>query len=308
MRKNPVGRRFFLTDFSGKIPLPSSSMNEHQQAHYHTIEAAIRFLEKNFQRQPALEKVAESVHLSPFHFQRLFTEWAGISPGRFLQFLTADFLKARLRHQPDRFDAAAARLSGPARVPELFTTLEAVTPAEYKSAGHGLVIRYGLHDTPFGTALLGATGRGICWLSFLITDADPQPEVERMKTFWSHSVFQHEQFQTHALIAQIFHGSPTHPLHVLVKGTNFQVKVWQALLQLPFGAVTTYQQLAEAINNPRALQAVGSAVGSNHVAYLIPCHRVIRKDGHLGEYRWQSARKKCIVGWELATRETFPEK
>jgi AraC family transcriptional regulator of adaptative response/methylated-DNA-[protein]-cysteine methyltransferase len=279
-------------------------MTEQEQLNYKRVAQAIRYLELHFQRQPTLEEIAEAAAVSPFHFQRIFTEWAGISPKRFLQFLTVDFLKARLRQSPDLFEAAeAAGLSGPPRVHELFTTLEAVTATEYKRAGQGLLIRYGFHETPFGQALLGATDRGICWLSFLPTDAEPKLELEKMKLFWNRSLFHADDAFTGELVEQVFQAHERQPLHVLVKGTNFQVKVWQALLQLPFGDVTTYQQIAEKIEQPRALQAVGSAVGANHIAYLIPCHRVIRKDGQLGEYRWESARKKCIIGWELAKAE-----
>jgi AraC family transcriptional regulator of adaptative response/methylated-DNA-[protein]-cysteine methyltransferase len=281
----------------------ATATTEQQALNYRRIEAAIRYLEQNFAHQPALEEIAEAVHVSPFHFQRMFTEWAGISAKRFLQFLTVDFLKERLRHTASLADAAAqAGLSSPARVSELFIALEAVTPAEYLRSGLGMPLQYGFGDTPFGRALLGVTGRGICWLSFLSTDADQRNELEKMKRFWNGAVFQEDTAAAETLLSRIFGGTGTQPLHVWVKGTNFQVKVWQALLNLPFGDVTTYQHIAQGMANPRALQAVGSAVGANHIAYLIPCHRVIRKGGRWGDYRWTSARKKCIVGWEMAQR------
>jgi AraC family transcriptional regulator of adaptative response/methylated-DNA-[protein]-cysteine methyltransferase len=269
---------------------------------YQRIEQAIRYLEENFQRQPELDEVAEKVHLSPFHFQRLFTEWAGISPKRFLQFLTVDFLKDRLSKTKNLIDAAdAAGLSSQSRVYDLFTTLEAVTPQEYKQQGQGIRIYYGFHTTPFGLALIGVTDRGICWLSFLQNDEEPRVALEDMKTHWNNSIFNENSEVTQKFIDQIF--NQVHlkqPLHVFVKGTNFQIKVWEALLKIPMGYVTTYQNIASKIKSPKAMQAVGSAVGSNHVAYLIPCHRVIRKDGILGEYRWEAARKKSIIGWEMA--------
>lgn len=269
---------------------------------YQRIEQAIKFLEENFQRQPELDEVAEKVHLSPFHFQRIFTEWAGISPKRFLQFLTVDYLKKKLLQSKNLIDAAdAAGLSSQSRVYDLFTTLEAVTPQEYKLKGSGIRIEYGFHETPFGTCLLGVTERGICWLSFVNVDDDPRHELESMKEHWHNSVFHQDQALTGEFVQRIFGPLQSHEkLHVLVKGTNFQVKVWEALLRLPMGAVTTYQGIAEQIQNPKAMQAVGSAVGSNHIAYLIPCHRVIRKDGILGEYRWSASRKKSIIGWEMA--------
>lgn len=270
---------------------------------YHRIEQAIKFLEENFKRQPELDEVAEKVHLSSFHFQRIFTEWAGISPKRFLQFLTVDFLKEKLNETKNLIDAAeSAGLSSQSRVYDLFTTLEAVTPQEYKLKGSGIRIEYGFHQTPFGHCLIGVTDRGICWLSFISSEENPKEELEKMKAHWHNSVFHQNQELTAASVHQIFETqrSANEKLHVFVKGTNFQVKVWEALLRLPMGTVTTYQGIAQQIHNPKAMQAVGSAVGSNHIAYLIPCHRVIRKDGILGEYRWESARKKSIIGWEMA--------
>lgn len=271
---------------------------------YERIERAIQYLEQNFQRQPELEEVAEKVHLSPFHFQRLFTDWAGISPKRFLQYLTVDFLKTKLQDTRSIMEAAEiAGLSSQSRVYDLFTTLEAVTPDEYKKSGAGIGIEYGFHQTPFGLALIGITERGICWLSFIGSGDEPKYALEEMKNHWHNSVF-HENFSATSEVAtRIFTSAPDKKLHLFVKGTNFQVKVWEALLRIPQGEVTTYQQVAQSIANPKALQAVGSAVGSNHIAYLIPCHRVIRKDGVLGEYRWSSARKKTIIGWEMARAE-----
>lgn len=271
---------------------------------YRRIEQAMRYLEQNVNRQPELDEVADSVHLSPFHFQRLFTDWVGISPKRFLQFLTVDFLKGKLQETRNLVEAAeAAGLSSQSRVYDLFTTLEAVTPQEYKLSGSGLVVEYGFHETPFGTALVGVTERGVCWLSFLPDGGTPAHELEAMKEHWHQSIFRQHQARTAAVIDNVFGARDLvsgKKLHLFVKGTNFQVKVWEALLRLPLGAVTTYQGIAEQIHNPKAMQAVGSAVGSNHIAYLIPCHRVIRKDGILGEYRWEAMRKKSIIGWEMA--------
>jgi len=275
---------------------------EQNEINYQRIEEAIKYLEQNFQRQPELNEVAEHVHVSAFHFQRLFTEWAGISPKRFLQYLTVGFLKDKLQHSKNLEEVAdAAGLSSQSRVYDLFTTLEAVTPQEYKLKGSGIRIDYGFHDTNFGQCLIGVTERGICWLSFLQTDEDSVHALNAMKEHWHNSIFHQNQELTSVYIRQVFQpNAQDKRLHVFVKGTNFQVKVWEALLKIPVGDVTTYQQIAKAIQNPNALQAVGSAVGSNHIAYLIPCHRVIRKDGILGEYRWSSSRKKSIIGWEMA--------
>lgn len=276
---------------------------------YNRIEKAIQYLEENFQRQPDLDEVAEKVHISPFHFQRIFTEWAGISPKRFLQFLTVDFLKTKLAESKNLVEAAdAAGLSSQSRVYDLFTTLEAVTPQEYKERGSGIHVEYGIHETPFGSCLIGVTERGICWLSFITTDEDPGIELEKMKEHWHNSVFHQNQNLTLTFVHSIFNRKDTEAprkLHLFVKGTNFQIKVWEALLRIPMGDVTTYQGIAQQIQSPKAMQAVGSAVGSNHIAYLIPCHRVIRKDGILGEYRWSSTRKKSIIGWEMAKASGF---
>ena len=271
---------------------------------YQRIEQAIKFLEENFQRQPELDEVAEKVHLSPFHFQRIFTDWAGLSPKRFLQFLTVDFLKGKLQETRNIVEAAeSAGLSSQSRVYDLFTTLEAVTPQEYKLRGTGIQIDYGFHETPFGSCLVGVTERGICWLSFVDMEEGPKAEMEKMKEHWHQSIFHQDQDVTSNFVNMVFNlkGAETQrKIHLFAKGTNFQIKVWEALLRLPMGSVTTYQNIAERIKNPKAMQAVGSAVGSNHIAYLIPCHRVIRKDGILGEYRWSAPRKKSIIGWEMA--------
>lgn len=276
-------------------------MKDTSHSDYYRIERAIRYLEENFKRQPELEEVAEQIHVSPFHFQRMFTEWAGISPIRFLQFLTTEFLKEKLAAYNIHEASELAGLSSQSRVYDLFTTLEAVTPQEYRLHGKGISICYGIHTTPFGLALIGVTERGICWLSFLSTD-DPKSAIEEMRTHWFNSTLIEDQSLTTAFVKQMFGAEHNgKKLHVFVKGTNFQVKVWEALLRLPPGHLTTYQNLAQQIDNPKAVQAVGSAVGANHIGYLIPCHRVIRKDGVLGEYRWNSARKKSMVGWELAS-------
>lgn len=269
---------------------------------YARIERAIQYLEQHFRRQPSLDEIADHVHLSPFHFQRMFSAWAGVTPKRFLQFLTIDFLKDKLASSRSILEVTeTAGLSSQSRVYDLFTTLEGVTPQEYKTRGHGIQVTYGIHDTPFGLALIGTTPRGICWLSFVPSDEDPCHAIESMKEHWHNAIFRSDESITGDLVNRIFHADKrtAGPLHLFVKGTTFQLKVWEALLRIPIGAVTTYQDVAEYIKQPKALQAVGSAVGANQIAYLIPCHRVIRKDGILGEYRWSPARKKSIIGWEF---------
>lgn len=272
---------------------------------YQRIAQAIRFLEENFQRQPSLDEIAEAVHLSPFHFQRLFSEWAGISPKRFLQYLTADFLKVRLAEAGSLTVAAQdAGLSAPSRLHDLFVTLEAVTPHEFRTGGAGVLIRYGVHPTPFGPALLAATERGVCGLHLLAPDEpDPTPALVAVRRAWPQAELIADQEWTAPLLAQAFTAPADKPLHLLVRGTNFQVKVWEALLRVPAGQLVSYQHVAQAIGQPKALQAVGSAVGANPVAVLIPCHRVIRKEGVLGEYRWGSTTKKALIGREMAQAE-----
>ncbi len=277
-------------------------MANQDEYNYQRIEKAIVYLEQNFLKQPSLLEVAEEASVSPYHFQRLFSEWAGISPKRFMQFLTVDYLKQRLKEAPNLMALANdAGLSGQARIYDLFTSLEAVTPQEYKQGGKGLQIDVGFHETPYGLALIGASSRGICWLSFITAPEQREVELNRLQTHWENSTLIQNEQRTQAFVDRIFDKhKANHKLHVLVKGTNFQVKVWEALLRIPPGSVSTYQQVAQAIHQPKALQAVGSAVGANHIAYLIPCHRVIRKDGILGEYRWEPIRKKCMIGMEMA--------
>ncbi len=281
------------------------------QINYVRIEEAIQYLERNYLSHPDLGEISERLHLSPFHFQRMFTEWAGVSPKRFTQFLTVRFLKEKLEESKNLVEAAElAGLSSQSRVYDLFTTLEGVTPQEYKQRGSGIRIGYGFHETPFGTALLGVTERGICWLSFLRADEEQRTALEQMKEHWHNSHLYHDEKLASDFMERIFYpDNSIRPgrLHVLVKGTNFQLKIWDALLRIPMGTVTSYQGIARSLSQPAAMQAVGSAVGANHIGYLIPCHRVIRKDGILGDYRWSATRKKCIIGWEFAKTAGEPK-
>ncbi|MBL7818794.1 MAG: methylated-DNA--[protein]-cysteine S-methyltransferase [Saprospiraceae bacterium] len=271
-----------------------------QNLNYQRIEQAIQFLTKNVTQQPDLDDVAKQVHLSPFHFQRIFTEWAGISPKKFLQFLTTEHLKAKLAETNNLLEAAhTVGLSSQSRVYDLFVTLEAVTPNEYKTHGEGITIEYGFHPTPLGECLLAMTQRGICSLSFL-ENGDRKTAFEEVRNKWKNAEFIENQCNTEGLVAQIFdEQSSNRKFNLLVKGTNFQIKVWQALLNIPTGGMVSYQTIARVIDNPKAVQAVGSAVGANPIAYLIPCHRVIRKEGQIGEYHWGSARKTLILGKEM---------
>lgn len=269
---------------------------------YKRIEQAIQYLTENYRQQPNLDEVAEKVHVSPFHFQRMFTDWVGITPKKFLQFLTIENLKEKLASVQNLAVAAeTVGLSAQSRVYDLFITLEAVTPHEYKTNGQGLKIEYGIHEGPFGNCLIAVTDRGICGLQFIIEDENEIALSDFCKK-WSNAEIVQNQHSTGREIEKAFNvtGKKT-KLNVLVRGTGFQVKVWNALLQIPPGGVASYKLIAKQIGMPGALQAVGSAVGANPVAYLIPCHRVIKSEGIIGEYRWGSSKKKMILGYELAT-------
>lgn len=273
---------------------------------YERVAEAIRFLEANYRAQPDLDQLAAHLHLSPFHLQRLFTRWAGISPKRFVQYLTAEHAKLRLAESHNVLDAAYdAGLSGPGRLHDLLIATEAMTPGEIKSGGAGLTIRYGRHATPFGDCLLAATERGICKLTFL-HDADWASAVDELRTQWPGAQRLEDPAYTQPLLDSIFFSDPgqgARRINLLLKGTNFQIKVWEALLRIPMGAVSTYEDVAQAIEQPSAARAVGGAVGGNNIAYLIPCHRVIRKQGVIQEYRWGPTRKKAILAWEAAQRD-----
>ena len=268
--------------------------------HYQLIEQAIQFIETNVQRQPDLEEIASAVGLSEYHFQRMFTRWAGISPKRFMQFLTREHAKELLNRSENLLNTThQVGLSSLGRLHDLFVTTEAVTPGEYKSQGAGLTIRYGIHPTPFGKCLIGLTDRGICHLGFV--DGNEGKAVDDLVAHWQQADMAEDYRATAPLVNRIFlDPKPDSALNLHLRGTNFQIKVWEALLNIPTGAVTTYEHIAAQIGNPRAVRAVGTAVGDNPIAYLIPCHRVIRKSGEFGNYLYGSARKKAILAKEFS--------
>ncbi|MBD2106089.1 methylated-DNA--[protein]-cysteine S-methyltransferase [Nodosilinea sp. FACHB-13] len=274
---------------------------------YRQIADAIAFLRQHYLDQPDLAAVARHVHLSEYHFQRLFTRWAGISPKRFLQNLTVDYAKAKIAETKSLLDLTGdVGLSSPSRLHDLFVSLEAVSPGEFKSGGAGLEIRYGIHATPFGLCLLAKTARGICNLHFLETP-DQATAEHLLQAEWPKATLVDDQPGTAEECHRIFTPDPNHPLALAVKGTNFQIQVWRALLQIPPGGLTTYQGLAEAIGRPTAARAVGNAIGQNPVGYLIPCHRVIRASGEWGGYRWGPARKTLLLGWEAGQTQALPQ-
>ena len=270
---------------------------------YRLVERAILYLESNFKRQPGLKEVADSVGLSEYHFQRLFTRWVGISPKRFLQFLTKEHAKRLLQESENVLQTAyESGLSGPGRLHDLFVSCEAVTPGEYKQAGEGLQIDYGFHSSPFGECLIARTDRGICNLAF-IREGEREKALTELRKNWKHADLNENPAATFPLVRQIFSqkwDSDSSPLHLYLRGTNFQIKVWEALLRIPVGSVVSYQDIAVSIGMPKASRAVGHAVGQNPIPVIIPCHRVIRKGGEFGDYHWGSARKKALLGWEMA--------
>ena len=273
---------------------------------YRRIEQAIAYLEEHALEQPSLDEVAEHIGLSSYHFQRLFKSWAGVSPKRFLQYLTIENAKKLLRDSVSVLDTALdVGLSGPGRLHDLFVSVEAMTPGEFKTQGKDMIISYGFHATPFGECLLAVTPRGICSLAFV----DPETRsitFDELQASWQESTLVEDQSAGREIIKQIFaqtRGKAQTPLKVLLKGTNFQIKVWQALLSIPEGTAVSYGSLAKIVGRPKAHRAVGTAAGHNPVAYLIPCHRVLRANGEIGGYHWGTMRKRVILAREAACCE-----
>ncbi len=282
-------------------------MSEYFSQHsldYHRVEQAIQYLEQHVAQQPELREVARAAHLSEYHFQRLFSRWVGLSPKRFLQFITKEHAKELLRTSHSLLDVTfETGLSSPGRLHDLFVQCEAVTPGQYKMQGDNLVIEYGFHPTPFGECLLSVTGRGICGLDFE-RNINRSEQLEAIQAKWRNAEFKENAAKTGSLIQEIFDPAKRQqsvPFHVYLKGTNFQVKVWEALLRIPYAEVVSYHDIAHEIGKPRAVRAVANAIGSNPVPFLIPCHRVIRKLGEFGGYAGGTARKKAILGWEASS-------
>jgi len=271
---------------------------------FEMVEQTIRFLNDNYKKQPSLEEIADHMHISSFYLQRTFTEWAGISPKKFLQYLTVEALKDELQHADNLIHAAEiVGLSSQSRVYDLFVTIEAVTPGEYKTKGQGMAIEYGIHPSPFGDCFIAITPRGICALSFV--DGSPDLALTELHQQWESAVIHENQLTTGKLAQQIFKPDAAEKsFRLLIKGTGFQVKIWEALLKIPFGSVTSYRNIASAVGQPNASRAAGTAIANNPVAYLIPCHRVIRNEGIIGNYRWNTNRKSAMIGWERAFTHT----
>lgn len=273
---------------------------------YKRIAQAIKYIKVNFKEQPNLDEVAKKVHLSPFHFQRLFSDWAGTSPKKFLQYTTVEYAKTLLKeNKATLFDTAhETGLSGTARLHDLFIGIEGMTSAEYKNGGKNLEINYSFAESPFGNILVASTKKGICYMAFA---DDESNALSTMQKNFPNAYFRQmvDYIQQNALYIFTHDWTKLHQIKLHLKGTDFQLKVWQALLKIPLGHLTTYGTIAKKIENPNASRAVGTAIGSNPVAFLIPCHCVIQATGIFGGYMWGNTRKTAIIGWEGTRIHSF---
>lgn len=283
-------------------------MNEQERLNYSRIEKAIQFIQNNFRNQPGLDEIAAHVHLSPFHFQRLFSEWAGTTPKKFLKYISAEHAKKLLKEeQATLFDTAfETGLSGTGRLHDLFISIEGMSPAEYKNGGKNLSIHYSFAESPFGPLILASTPKGICYMAF--TENEIQA-VQDLKQKFPNAAFRKESDSIQQSVLAVFQPktNPLDEIKLHLKGTDFQLKVWEALLKIPTGKLSSYGDIAALTGNPKASRAVGTAIGSNPVAYLIPCHRVIQASGNIGGYMWGNTRKTAIIGWESAKTDISQE-
>jgi AraC family transcriptional regulator, regulatory protein of adaptative response / methylated-DNA-[protein]-cysteine methyltransferase len=280
-------------------------MKEKEKTNFDRIEEAIGFITTHFKNQPNLEEVAEKIHLSPYHFQRLFSDWAGVSPKKFLQYISVEHAKNILKdRRASLFDAALETgLSGTGRLHDLFINIEGMTPGEYKNGGENLSINYSYAESPFGNMLVASTSKGICHMSFADDEHDALAGLQRIFPN-AHYKQMVDLIQQNALYIFTKDWKNLDKIKLHLKGTPFQLKVWETLLKIPMGKLLTYGGIAEALHSPKASQAVGSAVGSNPVAFLIPCHRVIQSTGVIGQYHWGSNRKTAMIGWEASKVHT----
>ena len=266
--------------------------------HYQTVERAIGFIRNNLRQQPTLEEIAQAVHMSPFHLQRVFSEWAGLSPKRFLQYVTKEHAKASLLRSGTVLEVADdLGMSSSSRLHDLIVTSEAMTPGEVQSLGNGLHVGFGMGDSPFGAVCLAWTPRGICHFAFL--DQSSQDHEASLLLAWPRARFERDDKRAREWLDEIFPATPGRGcINLVLRGTNFQIKVWEAMIHTRPGQVLSYGQVAERIGHPRAHRAVGTALSLNDIGYLIPCHRVIQESGGIGQYRWNTERKIAMLAWE----------
>ena len=281
-------------------------MKEQRQLNYSRIAKAIEYIKNNFKEQPNLDKVAEQVHLSPFHFQRLFSEWAGTTPKKFLQYISIEHAKKLLKEQQATlFDTAfETGFSGTGRLHDLFVNIEGMTPAEYKNGGKDILVNYSFAESPFGNLIVASTSKGVCFMAFHDNEINA---LNKLKQKFPNATFQRklDLIQQNALLIFQNDWSKLSEIKLHLKGTDFQLKVWETLLKIPMGKLSTYGSVAKQIGNANASRAVGTAIGSNPVAFLIPCHRVIQSTGNIGSYLWGNTRKTAIIAWESAKAEVL---
>lgn len=272
---------------------------------YDKIARAIEFINRHVNEQPGLDEISAYLHMSPFHFQRLFCKWTGVTPKRFLQTITLERAKTLLAENRPVLDVAnSLGLSSGSRLYDHFVQLEAITPGEYKAGGKGMTIEYAAHSSPFGNIFIAVTLKGICKLAF-VDKEDISEQVNDLSVLWPHATLRKNTKGTQKLVKLIFPdiGEVNKPISLHVSGTNFQINVWKALLEIPPGTLTSYSHIAEKVGKPRAARAVGSAIGDNPVAFLIPCHRVIQQSGRIGGYHWGETRMHAMHAWESARFE-----
>ena len=287
---------------SSSVNFQEDTGSNQETINYNRIAEAIDYIKNHFKEQPDLDRIAENIHLSPAHFQRLFTQWAGTSPKKFLQYTSIEYAKWLLEkdHPATLFDVAfETGLSSTSRLHDLFIKIEGMTPAEYKNGGRSLSINYSFADTPFGNLITASTQKGICYMAF---DDGEEKAAHELRSRFPNAVFQQQpdRIQQNALLIFRKDWSQLPQIRLHLKGTDFQLKVWESLLKIPMGRLSTYSAIAAQIGRPRAARAVGTAIGDNPIAYLIPCHRVIRSSGIFGGYMWGSIRKTAMIGWEGA--------
>lgn len=276
-------------------------MNEQKHIDFSRIAKAIEYIQQNYSEQPTLEKIANQVHLSPFHFQKMFTEWAGVSPKKFLQFVSVQHAKQILStSQSTLFETALKTgLSGTGRLHDLFVKIEGMTPGEFKNKGKNLTINYSFSESLFGQIIVASTYKGICYIGFSDDNENAFSELEKRFPN-ANFIHQTDEVQQNALQIYREDWSNIHKIKLHLRGTDFQLKVWEALLKIPAGSLISYGDIAKLIQKPKASRAVGTAIGSNPIAFLIPCHRVIQSTGIFGGYMWGATRKTAIIGWEAA--------